>query len=135
MPEPSVSVTVEPSERCRHLVLFASRGVSVPVDHWFLLEHGLERHPEDVVESAFDAIRKGGTVTLTGLGNMMEKTIHLSGTMLTLFHIHQAAAGANGGVKVTGKGDAANPIAPARRRKSSEAIQATLNRRRLAATT
>jgi hypothetical protein len=32
-------------------------------------------------------------------------------TMLTLFHIHQAAAGANGGVKVTGKGDAANPIA------------------------
>ena len=32
-------------------------------------------------------------------------------TMLTLFHIHQAAAGANGGVKVTGKGDVANPIA------------------------
>ncbi len=32
-------------------------------------------------------------------------------TMLTLFHIHQAAAGVNGGVKVTGKGDAANPIA------------------------
>lgn len=32
-------------------------------------------------------------------------------TKLTLFHIHQAAAGVNGGVKVTGKGDAANPIA------------------------
>lgn len=32
-------------------------------------------------------------------------------TMVTLFHIHQAAAGANGGVKVNGKTDAANPIA------------------------
>ena len=39
---------------------------------------------EDVVESAFNAIRKGGTVTLTGLGGIMDKTIHLSGTMLTL---------------------------------------------------
>lgn len=41
-------------------------------------------------------------------------TLNVSGcpadTKLTLFHIHQAAAGANGGVKVTGKGDAANPI-------------------------
>ncbi|HEY7202048.1 MAG TPA: NDMA-dependent alcohol dehydrogenase [Candidatus Dormibacteraeota bacterium] len=40
---------------------------------------------EDVVESAFNAIRKGGTVTITGLGNLMEKTIHLNGAMLTLF--------------------------------------------------
>jgi NDMA-dependent alcohol dehydrogenase len=40
---------------------------------------------EDVVESAFNAVRKGGTVTLTGLGNLMEKTIHLNGAMLTLF--------------------------------------------------
>lgn len=32
-------------------------------------------------------------------------------TNLTLFHIHKAAAGANGGPVVTGKGDAANPIA------------------------
>jgi alcohol dehydrogenase (nicotinoprotein) len=40
---------------------------------------------EDVVESAFNAIRKGGTVTVTGLGNLMEKTIHLNGAMLTLF--------------------------------------------------
>ena len=40
---------------------------------------------EDVVSSAFDAIRKGGTVTVTGLGNLMEKTIHLNGAMLTLF--------------------------------------------------
>ncbi|HEV8229300.1 MAG TPA: CHRD domain-containing protein [Candidatus Limnocylindria bacterium] len=30
--------------------------------------------------------------------------------MLTLFHIHQAPAGTNGGVKVGGKTDAANPI-------------------------
>jgi alcohol dehydrogenase (nicotinoprotein) len=40
---------------------------------------------EDLVEAAFNAVRKGGTVTLTGLGNMMEKTVHVSGTMLTLF--------------------------------------------------
>jgi hypothetical protein len=32
-------------------------------------------------------------------------------TGLTLFHIHKAAAGANGSPVVTGKGDAANPIA------------------------
>ncbi|TMC09330.1 MAG: zinc-binding dehydrogenase, partial [Chloroflexi bacterium] len=40
---------------------------------------------EDVVESAFNVVRKGGTVTVTGLGNLMEKTIHLNGAMLTLF--------------------------------------------------
>ncbi len=40
---------------------------------------------EDVVEAAFNVIRKGGTLTLTGLGNIMEKTVHLSGTMLTLY--------------------------------------------------
>jgi S-(hydroxymethyl)glutathione dehydrogenase/alcohol dehydrogenase len=40
---------------------------------------------EEVVESAFNVIRKGGTVTVTGLGNMMEKTIHLNGNILTLF--------------------------------------------------
>jgi S-(hydroxymethyl)glutathione dehydrogenase/alcohol dehydrogenase len=40
---------------------------------------------EDVVEAAFDAVRKGGTVTVTGLGNLTDKTIHVSGTILTLF--------------------------------------------------
>ncbi len=40
---------------------------------------------EDVVSSAFDVIRKGGTVTVTGLGNLTEKTIHLNGAMMTLF--------------------------------------------------
>jgi S-(hydroxymethyl)glutathione dehydrogenase/alcohol dehydrogenase len=40
---------------------------------------------EDVVESAFNAIRKGGTVTVTGLSGLVEKTIHLSGALLTLF--------------------------------------------------
>ena len=32
-------------------------------------------------------------------------------TAITLFHVHKAAAGANGSPVVTGKGDAANPIA------------------------
>ena len=40
---------------------------------------------EDVVEAAFNMIRKGGTVTVTGLGNLIEKTIHLNGAILTLF--------------------------------------------------
>ena len=40
---------------------------------------------EDVVESAFNMVRKGGTVTVTGLGNLMEKTIHLNGAILTLY--------------------------------------------------
>jgi alcohol dehydrogenase (nicotinoprotein) len=40
---------------------------------------------EDVVEAAFNMVRKGGTVTVTGLGNLMEKTIHLNGAILTLF--------------------------------------------------
>ena len=40
---------------------------------------------EDVVRSAFDMVRKGGTVTVTGLGNLTENTIHLNGAILTLF--------------------------------------------------
>ncbi len=38
-----------------------------------------------VVEHAFNVIRKGGSVTIVGLGPIAEKTIQLSGTMLTLF--------------------------------------------------
>ncbi len=40
---------------------------------------------EDVVTAAFNVIRKGGTVTVTGLGNLTENTIQLNGSMLTLF--------------------------------------------------
>ncbi len=40
---------------------------------------------EEVVEAAFNVIGKGGTVTITGLGGLAEKTVHLSGTILTLF--------------------------------------------------
>jgi alcohol dehydrogenase (nicotinoprotein) len=38
-----------------------------------------------VVEQAFNVVRKGGSVTVVGLGPLAEKTIQLSGTMLTLF--------------------------------------------------
>ncbi len=38
-----------------------------------------------VVENAFNVIRKGGSVTIVGLGPIAEKNIQLSGTMLTLF--------------------------------------------------
>ncbi len=40
---------------------------------------------EEVMNSAFDAIRKGGTVVVTGLADMMKPTIQVSGSMLTLF--------------------------------------------------
>jgi len=52
-----------------------------------------------------------GKITAATAGFNMTVTGCPADTKLTLFHIHQAAAGANGGVKVTGKGDAANPIA------------------------
>jgi alcohol dehydrogenase (nicotinoprotein) len=38
-----------------------------------------------VVQEAFDAIGKGGTVVVTGLNKLEEPTIHLSGSILTLF--------------------------------------------------
>ena len=40
---------------------------------------------EQVVSSAFDVIGKGGTVVITGLGNMTDKTVQVSGTMMALF--------------------------------------------------
>jgi alcohol dehydrogenase (nicotinoprotein) len=40
---------------------------------------------EVVVEQAFNVVRKGGSVTIVGLGPLAKKTIQLSGTMLTLF--------------------------------------------------
>jgi alcohol dehydrogenase (nicotinoprotein) len=38
-----------------------------------------------VVEQGFNAIGKGGTVVITGLNKLEEPTIHLSGSILTLF--------------------------------------------------
>jgi S-(hydroxymethyl)glutathione dehydrogenase/alcohol dehydrogenase len=40
---------------------------------------------EDIVESAFKAIRKGGQVTVTGLAHQTRKTVQVSGSELTLF--------------------------------------------------
>jgi NDMA-dependent alcohol dehydrogenase len=50
---------------------------------------------EDVIEAAFNAIRKHGTVVVTGLADPAKKTIHLSGGLLTLFEkrIHGALFG------------------------------------------
>jgi alcohol dehydrogenase (nicotinoprotein) len=39
----------------------------------------------EVVTSAFNAIRKGGTVVVTGLADLAKNTIELSGAILTLF--------------------------------------------------
>lgn len=40
---------------------------------------------ESVVQSAFDVIRKGGTVVITGLADPSKLTIQLSGAVMTLF--------------------------------------------------
>jgi alcohol dehydrogenase (nicotinoprotein) len=40
---------------------------------------------ELVVQQAFDAIRKGGTVVITGLADPAKLTVHLSGSVMTLF--------------------------------------------------
>jgi S-(hydroxymethyl)glutathione dehydrogenase/alcohol dehydrogenase len=40
---------------------------------------------EDIVESAFKAIRKGGQVTVTGLAHQTRRTVQVSGSELTLF--------------------------------------------------
>lgn len=51
---------------------------------------------EKVVEDAFDIIRKGGTLVLTGLGAWEDKNVHLRGTILTMWEkrIQGVAAGA-----------------------------------------
>ena len=50
---------------------------------------------EEVVSAAFDAIRKRGTIVITGLNGPQHKTVHVSGGLLTLFEkrIHGALFG------------------------------------------
>jgi S-(hydroxymethyl)glutathione dehydrogenase/alcohol dehydrogenase len=40
---------------------------------------------EEIVTAAFDAIRKRGIVVITGLANPAKQTVHISGSLLTLF--------------------------------------------------
>jgi alcohol dehydrogenase (nicotinoprotein) len=40
---------------------------------------------EDLVEQAFDMVRKGGQVTITGLAHQERKTVQVPGSVLTLF--------------------------------------------------
>ena len=40
---------------------------------------------EAVVSSAFDVVGKGGTVVITGMGSMTDKTVQVNGTMMALF--------------------------------------------------
>lgn len=56
---------------------------------------------------------KDSTGKVTAATSDFELTVTAcpANTNLTLFHIHKAAAGATGGPVITGKGDAASPIA------------------------
>jgi NDMA-dependent alcohol dehydrogenase len=72
--------TVATGEEAQELVVRLTNGVLA--DH-SIVAVGLV--DAAVVEQAFYVIRKGGSVTIVGLGPIAEKTIQLSGTMLTLF--------------------------------------------------
>jgi NDMA-dependent alcohol dehydrogenase len=72
--------SVASAEEAQDLVLQLTRGVGA--------EHAIVTAgvvTEGLVDAAFNVVGKGGVVTLTGLGNIMEKTVHVSGTMMTLF--------------------------------------------------
>ncbi len=64
----------------QNLVLQLTKGVGA--DHAIVTVGVVD---EEVVEAAFNVVRKGGDVTVTGLADPMKKTIHLSGGILTLF--------------------------------------------------
>ncbi|HEX3607717.1 MAG TPA: NDMA-dependent alcohol dehydrogenase [Candidatus Dormibacteraeota bacterium] len=72
--------SVATAEEAQDLVLQLTRGVGADSS---IITVGVV--DSVVVENAFNVIRKGGSLTITGLGPIAEKTIQLSGTMLTLF--------------------------------------------------
>src|SRR5258708_6008996 len=68
------------AEEAHELVLQLTEGVGADQA---LITVGLVS--EEVVSAAFDAIRKRGTVVITGLNGPQNKTVHISGSLLTLF--------------------------------------------------
>ena len=70
--------TAASAEEAKELVLQLTNGVWADKA---IITVGLV--DEQVVQNAFDIIRKRGTIVLTALGPFEAKTIHLSGTMLT----------------------------------------------------
>ena len=70
----------ETAEQAQELIIQLTRGVGADKA---IVTVGVVT--SDVVTSAFNAIRKGGTVVVTGLADPMKNTIELSGAILTLF--------------------------------------------------
>ena len=68
------------AEQAHELILELTRGVGADKA---IVTVGIVT--SEVVTSAFAAIRKGGTVVVTGLADPMKNTIQLSGAILTLF--------------------------------------------------
>jgi S-(hydroxymethyl)glutathione dehydrogenase/alcohol dehydrogenase len=71
---------VASAEEAQELVLQLSEGVGADQA---LITVGVVS--EEVVSAAFDAIRKRGIVVITGLANPAKQTVHISGSLLTLF--------------------------------------------------
>jgi alcohol dehydrogenase (nicotinoprotein) len=72
--------TVSSNEEAQQLALDLTRGVGADKA---VITMGVVRQPE--VSAAFDTIRKGGTVVLTGMGNLTELTVQLPGTVMALY--------------------------------------------------
>jgi alcohol dehydrogenase (nicotinoprotein) len=80
------------AEEAQELILQLTEGVGADQA---LITVGLVS--EEVVSAAFDAIRKRGTIVITGLNGLQHKTVHISGALLTLFEkrIHGALFGSS----------------------------------------
>jgi len=72
--------TASGNDEANQLAYDLTRGVGADKA---IITVGVVREPE--ITAAFNAIRKGGTVVITGLGNVAEPTINVSGTVMALF--------------------------------------------------
>jgi alcohol dehydrogenase (nicotinoprotein) len=68
------------NEEAAQAAFDATRGVGADKA---IVTAGVVKEPE--ITAAFHGIRKGGTVVLTGMGQLMENTVQLPGTIMALF--------------------------------------------------
>ena len=72
--------TASSNDEAHQLAFDLTRGVGADKA---VITAGVVKQPE--VSAAFDAIRKGGTVVLTGMGSLTELTVQLPGTVMALY--------------------------------------------------
>ena len=72
--------TAADNEEAAQTVLDLTRGVGADKA---IITVGVVKEPE--ITAAFQAIRKGGTVVITGMGSLTENTVQLPGTIMALY--------------------------------------------------